>query len=61
MKPFSARMILFIIVLSALHISAIAPPKLPAIQSTREVSAGLLAQTRKSFSPHNVMGPIFLE
>jgi hypothetical protein len=61
MKPFSARMILFIIVLSALHISAIAPPKPAAIQSTRETSAGLLMQTGKSFSPHHVIAPMFLE
>jgi len=47
MKPLSARMILFIIVLSALHISAIAPPKPPGIQSPQEASAGPLVQTRK--------------
>ena len=54
MNPFSIRMILFIVVLSALHISAIAPPRPPAIQSPQEASVRPLVQTRNSISLHQV-------
>jgi hypothetical protein len=53
MNPFSIRMILFIVVLSALHISAIAP-RPPAIQSPQEASVRPLVQTRNSISLHQV-------
>ncbi len=54
MNPLSIRMILFIVVLSALHISAIAPPRPPAIQTPRVASVQPLVQTRNGISLHQV-------
>jgi hypothetical protein len=51
-------MILFIVVLSALHISAIAPPKPPAIRLPQEAPLQLMVQTRDSPSSNQVIGPI---
>lgn len=58
MNRLSFRMILFIVVLSALHISAIAPPKPPAIRLPQEAPLQLMVQTRDSPSSNQVIGPI---
>jgi hypothetical protein len=55
MNRLSIRMILFIVVLSALHISGIAPVKRPAIQLRQEAPSGPTVQARDSVSPHQVM------
>jgi hypothetical protein len=46
MKRLSIRMILFVIVLSAVHISAIAPLKSPAIRLPEEAPSPPIVQTR---------------
>ena len=55
MNGLSIRMILFIVVLSALHISGITPVKPPAFQPPQEAPSGPTVQTRDSASPHQVM------
>jgi len=55
MNGLSVRMILFIVVLSALHISGITPAKPPAIQLTQEAPAGPTVHTQASVSPRQVV------
>jgi hypothetical protein len=58
MNGLSIRMILFIVVLSALHISGITPVKLTAIQLPQQAPSRLMVQTRDSLSPHQVIAPL---
>jgi hypothetical protein len=55
MNGLSIRMILFIVVLSALHISGITPVKHPAIQLPQEAPLRPTVQTRDSVSPHQAV------
>jgi hypothetical protein len=55
MNGLSVRMILFIVVLSALHISGITPVEPPAIQQPQEAPARPAVQTRASVSPRQVV------
>jgi hypothetical protein len=55
MNGLSIRMILFIVVLSALHISGITPAKPPAIQLPQEAASRPTVQTRDSVSPHQAV------
>ena len=50
MKRLSIRMILFVVVLSAVHISAIAPLKSPAIRPPEEAPSPPIAQTQDGLS-----------
>jgi hypothetical protein len=54
MNRLSIRMIMFIAVLSALHISSITSVKPPAIQLPQEAPPRPTMQTRDSVSPHQV-------
>jgi hypothetical protein len=56
MNRLSIRMILFIAVLSTLHISAIAPLKPPAIGQSREAPSRTMVQTREP-QPHLTRSP----
>jgi hypothetical protein len=58
MNGLSIRMILFIVVLSALHISGITPVKPSAIQVPQEAPWRPTLQTRASLSPHQVIAPL---
>jgi hypothetical protein len=58
MNGLSIRMILFIVVLSALHISGITPVKPPAIQLPQQAPSGPMVQTRGSLSPHQVVAQL---
>jgi hypothetical protein len=58
MNGLSIRMILFIVVLSALHISGITPVKPPAIQLPQLAPSRPLVQTRGSLSPHQVVAQL---
>jgi hypothetical protein len=58
MNRLSFRMILCIVVLSALHISAIAPQKPAAIRLLQETPLQLIVQTRDSPSSNQIIGPI---
>jgi len=58
MNGLSIRMILFIVVLSALHISGIAPVKPLVIQLPRQAPSRLMVQTRDTLSPHQVIAPL---
>ena len=55
MNGLSIRMILFIVVLSALHISGITPAKHPSIQLPQEAPLRPTVQTRDSVSPHQAV------
>ena len=57
MNGLSIRMILFIVVLSALHISGIPPVKLPALQLAQQAPPRPMVQTRDSLSSHQVIAP----
>jgi hypothetical protein len=50
MKRLSIRMILFVIVLSAVHISAIAPLKSPASRAPEEAPSPPIVQTQDGLS-----------
>jgi hypothetical protein len=58
MNGLSIRMILFIVVLSALHISGITPVKPSAIQVPLEAASRPAMQIRGSLSPHQVIAPL---
>jgi hypothetical protein len=58
MNGLSIRMILFTVVLSALHISGITPIKAPAIQPAQQAPSRPMVQTRDSLSPHQVIAPL---
>jgi len=58
MNGLSIRMILFIVVLSALHISGIPPVRPPAIQLAQQAPARPMVQTRDSLSSHQVIAPL---
>jgi hypothetical protein len=58
MNGLSIRMILFIVVLSALHISGITPVKPPAIQLPQQAPSRPMVQTGGSLSPHQVVAQL---
>jgi hypothetical protein len=58
MNGLSMRMILFIVVLSALHISGITPMRPSVTQVPQEAPSRPTVQTRDSLSPHQVIAPL---
>jgi hypothetical protein len=58
MNGLSIRMILFIVVLSALHISGITPVKPSTIQVPQEAPSRPTVQTPDRLSPHQVFAPL---
>jgi len=58
MYRLSIRMILFILVLCALHISAIEPRKAPATRLPQEEPTRALVQSLPNLSSHRAIGPL---